>query len=149
MLSIVSGIEFQEYKIKFTFKSGSNTFKMEVKPISERELVKMAMEELCKKAGFLNSGDMVQRDLEFLAESIESKTGVLISISTIKRLINGEFSRQPQVATLNAIAVFLNYPNWQNYKLDTIRQPEIISPSLKNEQGNITCAEGSALEVFL
>jgi hypothetical protein len=106
---------------------------MQVKTISERELVKMAMEELCKKAGFKDSRGMVQRDLEFLADSIESRTGILISLSTIKRLIHGEFSRQPQVATLNAIAVFLDYTNWQNYKLSAIRQPEVVA-SNQNDQ---------------
>ena len=77
---------------------------MQVTTISERELVKKSMEELCQKEGFADPKAMVQRNLEFLTESIESKTGVLISLSTIKRLINGEFSRLPQIATLNAIA---------------------------------------------
>jgi len=83
----------------------------------ERELVKLCMAELCKEAGFADSENMIQRDLEFLSESILAKTGVLISLSTIKRLFNEEFSRLPQIATLNAIAMFLGYQNWQGYKL--------------------------------
>ena len=90
---------------------------MDVKALSEQEWVKTGMEELCKKAGFANTAGLVQRDLEFLCDSIESKTGVLISVSTMKRLLNGQFSRQPQVATLNAIALFLGYNNWQTFKL--------------------------------
>lgn len=100
---------------------------MVVKTISEQELVKKSMEELCQKEGFPDPKAMVQRNLEFLAESIESKTGVLISLSTIKRLINGEFARLPQIATLNAIAVSLGYENWQGYKLNKTREPQIIT----------------------
>ncbi len=99
---------------------------MEAKTISERELVKKSMEELCLKSGFPDPKEMVQRDLEFLLDTIESKTGVLISLSTIKRLINGEFSRLPQIATLNSIAIFLGYQNWQEYKLNKTRDPQLI-----------------------
>lgn len=74
------------------------------------------MAELCRKAGFASSQNIVQRDLEFLCDSIESKTGVLISLSTIKRLLNGQFSRLPQIATLNAITSFIGYANWQEFK---------------------------------
>jgi hypothetical protein len=91
---------------------------MQTKSIPERELVKICLEELCKKAGFADVEKMVQRDLEFLCESIESQTGVLISLSTIKRLLNGQFSRLPQIATLNAIARFSGYPHWRSFKTD-------------------------------
>lgn len=90
---------------------------MQAKWISERELVKKSMTELCTKAGFADCHNLVQRDLEFICDSIESKTGILISLSTIKRLLNGQFSRLPQVATLNAIAMFLGYQNWQHFKI--------------------------------
>jgi len=80
------------------------------------------MGELCKTAGFADCSNLVQRELEFICDSIESKTGVLISLSTIKRLFNGQFSRQPQIATLNAIAIFLGYQNWQDFKQAKIRE---------------------------
>ena len=99
---------------------------MEAKTFSERELVKKSMEELCLKSGFPDPKEMVQRDLEYLVDTIESKTGVLISLSTIKRLINGEFSRLPQIATLNSIAIFLGYPNWHEYRLDKTRDTQQI-----------------------
>jgi hypothetical protein len=97
---------------------------MQLNPISERELVKQCMAELCKQAGFSSCENMVQRDLEFLCDSIESKTGVLISLSTMRRLFNGQFSRQPQVATLNAIVLFLGYQNWQDFKRKKNPEPQ-------------------------
>ncbi|HET6994537.1 MAG TPA: family 16 glycoside hydrolase [Chitinophagaceae bacterium] len=89
---------------------------MEISARTERDWVKICMAELCRKAGFADCHNLVQRDLEFVSESIETKTGVLISLSTIKRLLNGQFSRQPQIATLNAISLFLGYQNWQDFK---------------------------------
>lgn len=96
---------------------------MQAKTIDERELVKICMAELCKKAGFTDAETMVQRDLGFLCESIESRTGVLISLSTIRRLFNGQFSRLPQIATLDAIARFSGYSNWQHFKLEKSAAP--------------------------
>lgn len=84
---------------------------------SDQELVKKCMQALCIKAGFENTNELVQRDIEFLCETIESKTGVLISISTVKRLIHGQFSRLPQIATLNAISRYIGFNNWHEFKL--------------------------------
>jgi hypothetical protein len=90
---------------------------MEVRNLTEREWVQRCMTELCQKAGFADCGNLVQRELEFICDSIETKTGVLISLSTMKRLFKGQFSRQPQVATLDAISIFLGYEHWQDFKL--------------------------------
>ncbi|HTI92333.1 MAG TPA: hypothetical protein VL727_17180, partial [Puia sp.] len=51
-----------------------------------------------------------------LCDTIESKTGVMISLSTIKRLLNGQFARIPQTATLNAIALSAGYTSWRDFK---------------------------------
>jgi hypothetical protein len=87
-------------------------------PLSDHELVKICMAELCKRAGFPDAEKLVQRDLNFLSEWIESRTGVLISLSTIKRLLNGQFSRLPQIATLDALARCIGYQNWQAFRMD-------------------------------
>jgi hypothetical protein len=90
--------------------------------ITEREWVSICMAELCRKAGFADCHRLVQRELQFLCDSIETKTGVLISLSTMKRLLNGQFSRQPQSATLNAICSFLGYQHWQDFKLHKLNE---------------------------
>jgi hypothetical protein len=101
----------------FTAKSHPKTFKMQAKQLSDHELVEKCMAALCEKAGFADPSTLVQRDLQTLADLIESRTGVLISLSTMKRLLNGQFSRLPQIATLNALAQFLDYPNWQAFRI--------------------------------
>jgi hypothetical protein len=86
--------------------------------LSDHEWVKICMGELCQQAGFPGTERLVQRDLNFLSEWIETRTGILISLSTIKRLLNGQFSRLPQVATLDALAQSVGYDNWQRFKGD-------------------------------
>jgi hypothetical protein len=112
----------------FTLKSQSNTFKMASKAAGEREMVGICMAAICKKIGMADPASLTQRDLKFLSEQIETKTGVLISLSTIRRLLNGQFSRIPQVATLDAIARFLGCANWQDFKT-AAAAPTAASPA--------------------
>jgi hypothetical protein len=91
---------------------------MQANPVSDHQLVAICMTAVCRKAGFPDPTRLVQRDLQFLSEAVESGTGVLISVSTMKRLLNGQFSRLPQIATLDALARFLDYPNWQQFTID-------------------------------
>lgn len=100
---------------------------MQVREITEHEWVQRCMSELCRKAGFTDCNNLVQRELEFICDSIETKTGVLISLSTMKRLFKGQFSRQPQVATLDAISLFLGYEHWQDFKLKKSREMSSIA----------------------
>jgi hypothetical protein len=95
---------------------------MQAKPVSDHVLVAIGMAEVCRRAGFLEPSGLIQRDLQFLSDSIGAKTGVLISLSTIKRLLNGQFARLPQVATLDALARFLDFSDWQHFKNSTATQ---------------------------
>jgi hypothetical protein len=112
--------EARTNKFNSTLKSHSNTSKIGSKAAGDREMVEFCMSAICRKAGMADPGSVTQRDLKFLSGQIEAKTGVLISLSTIRRLINGQFSRIPQVATLDAIARFLDYQNWQDFKKITL-----------------------------
>lgn len=100
---------------------------MQAKQLSDHELVKKCMAALCQKAGFPDTTALVQRDLQALADDIETRTGVLISLSTIKRLLAGQFSRLPQIATLNALAQYLDYPHWQAFRL--AQMPAAANPA--------------------
>jgi hypothetical protein len=82
---------------------------------NEHELVKTCLSELCTRAGLPGPGELIQRDIIALCDTIESNTGVIISLSTIKRLLNGQFARIPQMATLNAIALTAGYTNWRDF----------------------------------
>ncbi len=84
--------------------------------MTEQDHVKRCLEEICRQNGFGGDSGMTQRNYEMLSDAIRSKTEVVLSVSTLKRLMNGEFSRTPQQATLNAIAGYLGYKSWQEYK---------------------------------
>ena len=88
---------------------------MQSKSHNEHQLVKICLSEICTRAGLPGPGDLIQRDMIALCDIIESNTGVIISLSTIKRLLNGQFARIPQIATLNAIALSAGYKDWRDF----------------------------------
>jgi hypothetical protein len=63
--------------------------------------------------------------LEHLCLQVEKSSGIMISLSTMKRMVNGQFNRLPQIATLNAFALCLGYQNWQDFKT---REQQIPQP---------------------
>lgn len=105
--------------------------------MTEHELVKECMAAICQKNGFARPSEMTYRDFEHISQELEEKTGTLISVSTIKRLLNGNFSRIPQTATLNAITGYLGFKNWQEYKVASspveIKSATQNTPVSKNE----------------
>lgn len=84
--------------------------------MTDQELVKQCFIDIYKRNGYDDPSILAQRDYEHISEEIETRTGTLISVSTIKRLQHGRFSRLPQTATLNAISKYLGYNSWQEYK---------------------------------
>jgi len=99
--------------------------------MTDKELIKICLWEIICKSGFSDPESLRQRDFEHLSAEIEKGTGILISVSTIKRLLNGQFNRLPQVATLNAISTYLGYDNWQDFRA---RQQE----KTNSEEGGAT-----------
>ncbi len=98
--------------------------------MTEQDFVKRCLEDICAKNGFGERGSMTQRNFEMLSDEIHAKTGILLSISTLKRLLNGEFSRIPQQTTLNAISSYLGFNTWQEYKNSVqVTEPKIASAS--------------------
>ncbi len=74
------------------------------------------------------NGPLRQRDLEYLADSIEEKSGVKLSLSTLKRLWKKDYDQTPHPATLDALASILEYKNWQDFKLRLAPAPEPSIP---------------------
>lgn len=95
--------------------------------MEEQVIVKNSVLKIFRECGFAEPSKMTQRDFEFVSGEIEKKTGIVLSSTTLKRLANGEFSRLPQVATLNAIAKFLGSENWISYKAEVIQTPPPVA----------------------
>ena len=84
--------------------------------LDDKRIVQESLLEIFRLNGYLHLGDMTQRDFEHISIELQKKSRIVISSITIKRLANGEFSRIPQIATLNAIANYFEFKTWQDYK---------------------------------
>lgn len=117
--------------------SSQKPFKMNL--IDDKDLVKRCLAEIKQQMGYTASARLSQRDIEHLSEQIEAKTKILISLSTLKRILNGQFDRLPQTSTLNALTCFAGYTGWHDFKAKKIseqtieNQPENKKPESKNK----------------
>lgn len=68
-----------------------------------------------KKLSLSESRLWKQRDYEFLRKLIFQKTGTLLSVSTFKRLWKDQHGL-PHPCTLDALASFLDYSDWHEFK---------------------------------
>ena len=98
---------------------------------SEQGFIDLCKIQIEKKFSFGNGNGYTQRDLEVLAVHIEEKTGVKISLSTLKRLWKNKYKQSPQLATLNALAEVLDYRDWQGFKQSNPRSSGLPNPLLK------------------
>lgn len=83
----------------------------------------------------LNWGDSsgwTNYDFEKLSVAIQDKTGVTLSVTTLKRLWGKlKYENMPAVTTLNTLAKFAGFENWRDFKQqETIR----VSSSVPNLQ---------------
>src|SRR5688500_1353932 len=100
--------------------------------MDEQTIIKTGIIKILNDNGYSDLASMTQRDFDHIGEQLRQKSGILISGTTVKRLAYGEFSRLPQIATLNAIANYFNYKTWQDYKADKIRNgPPAKEPAKK------------------
>lgn len=91
-----------------------------MRTISDKQLVRLCLDEVCNKMQYPDRSKISQRDLEHLSYLIEEKTKIVISLSTLKRVFVEKFERLPQAATLDALTMFLGYSGWQDFKTKKI-----------------------------
>jgi transcriptional regulator with XRE-family HTH domain len=97
---------------------------------SEERFINLCKTQIEQKFSFGLGRGYTQKDLEILCSEIETKTGVVISLSTIKRIWKGDYKQSPQLATLNALAALLDYKDWKDFKSankDTAKPSRTIS----------------------
>lgn len=76
----------------------------------------------------LESKDWRQRDYLNLISALENKTGILLSLSTVKRIWKDDYSGNPHPNTLDAFAKFLECDDWLSFEksqksYEPIKQP--------------------------
>lgn len=88
---------------------------------SEREYITLCKRLIEEKFHFENdNGTLRQRDLEYLADSIEEKSGIKLSLSTLKRLWKKDYDQMPHPSTLQALVSVLGYKDWREFKLQEV-----------------------------
>ena len=74
-----------------------------------------------------------QRDFENLSELISEKTGILVSVTTLKRALGRvKFQGMPFQTTLNAMVQFLGHTDWAHFKshpefLDIVKDAPVMT----------------------
>ena len=113
---------------------------------SEERLINLCKTQIEQKFSFGPGRGYTQKDLELLCSEIETKTGVVISLSTIKRLWKGEYKQSPQLATLNALAALLDFKDWKDFKS---AHQATIKPARTISQKVIMLVAGGAIAAGL
>jgi transcriptional regulator with XRE-family HTH domain len=98
---------------------------------SEQQFIDLCKKQIEQKFSFGDGHSYTQRDLEVLSAHIEEKTGVIISLSTLKRLWKDRYKHSPQLATLNALAIILDHKDWQGFKQANQNKTASFMPVLK------------------
>lgn len=85
--------------------------------IVDKELLKQCKRRIADKLQLGgDSGKLRSRDFEYLASSIEERSGIRLSISTLKRIWKKGYDKTPHPATLNALVAVLGYEDWQAFR---------------------------------
>jgi hypothetical protein len=93
---------------------------------SEKEYITRCKRLIEEKFHFGNGhGELRQRDFEYLSDSIEEKSGITLSLSTLKRLWKNDYDKMPHPSTLQALVSILGYKDWHEFKLRNTNFPEV------------------------
>jgi len=88
--------------------------------MNEKAYILKCIQLVENKLGWGSSLDWHSDVFSELSELIFSKTGIILSITTLKRLwgkVNHD--NLPSISTLNALAQFLGFKNWRDFKTKT------------------------------
>jgi hypothetical protein len=82
-----------------------------------RELLKYCLQRIEQKLAWTSNDLWLNQDFELLSERIFEETGVKLSITTLKRVWGKvNYTSEPSISTLNALAKFIGYGNWSELK---------------------------------
>src|SRR5215467_15566397 len=88
---------------------------------SEREYIALCKQLIEAKFQLQNvEGTLRQRDLEYLADNIEERSGIKLSLSTLKRLWKKDYDQTPHPSTLQALVSVLGFKDWQEFKFKEV-----------------------------
>src|SRR5215470_14091775 len=114
---------------------------------SEREYINLCKQLIEERFHFESEGGTLrQRDLEYLADTIEEKSGIKLSLSTLKRLWKKDYDQTPHPSTLQALVSVIGYKDWQEFKLQKATLP-VTFATLEKKKHNLVFNRWMALPV--
>lgn len=84
--------------------------------MSDIDLIETCRKLIEEKFHLPGNGSWKQRDFQYLSDLMLDRTGVRISLSTLKRIWKGSDNHLPQLFTLNALAQLLEFDSWNDFK---------------------------------
>ncbi|MEP7323791.1 MAG: hypothetical protein ABI761_17830 [Saprospiraceae bacterium] len=94
---------------------------------NEYQWILICLAKIEQNLGWGTSADWNNFDFEKLSNEIESKTTVLLSVTTLKRLWGKiKYDHDPSLTTLNTLAQYLRYEDWRTFKLDQTKKESIV-----------------------
>ncbi|EDP70887.1 hypothetical protein FBALC1_09008 [Flavobacteriales bacterium ALC-1] len=83
----------------------------------EYNLVQKCLQEIEVKLKWGNSSNWHNNVFLELSETIQKETGVLLSVTTLKRIWGKvNYNNAPSISTLNTLSQFIGYKNWRDFK---------------------------------
>ncbi len=83
---------------------------------TESQFIRTCIQQIEDRYADTQKGAWRQRELERFQRDLSDRTGVRLSLSTLKRLWKNQFAQLPHAATLDALAQFLDYQDWHDFK---------------------------------
>ncbi|WKN33841.1 hypothetical protein PZB74_10950 [Porifericola rhodea] len=120
--------------------------------LSEKGILEKCRQEITSRFQLGDhSARLKQRDFEYLSDLIAEKSGIRLSLSTLKRLWKQDYQQNPHPATLNALVSLLDYQDWQQYKLKqaAYAQPSPLSTDSPEEPARSKKLLYTSLFVFV
>ncbi len=108
---------------------------MQNDPSQEKGYIKIIIKKIALDLQLGNPENWQQRDFENLSVQIEEKTGICLSVSTLKRISKNQFQNIPQKNTLNALAQLIDYKDWYDFKINNPIQssPKEVQQKVKQK----------------
>ncbi|MEL6918671.1 MAG: hypothetical protein AAFO99_13175, partial [Bacteroidota bacterium] len=86
-------------------------------------------------SGLETKKEWVQKDYDFLVFFIEEKTGVKLSLSTVKRIWKNEYNRLPHSTTLDTLSKLAYEKDWLSLKTEWLDNQNTPRPIPKKVKG--------------
>jgi len=92
--------------------------------VNEELYIKQCIRLIEEKLGWGSAQNWANYDFEKLSSAIEDKTGIVLSVTTLKRIWGKvKYNHSPTLTTLNTLAKFLDFEDWRSFT-NTIKNNE-------------------------